>query len=160
MKQAIAFIFRLKGKKTMPRDDFKMTVSMELHWFSPSEAEQFLEVAIQTNYMATDDDAIEPTFNVSMIDIPIDFTPAKSLLVLPEKSGSPEANVFMDIVSAIENETKQDKQTIISRINQVQSEMNIEIEAAALIIARECELDTNQFLESVKNCVIVKGRSS
>ena len=153
MKQAVAFIFRLKGKKSMSKEDFKMTSSMELHWFSPSEAEMFVDLALQGNYLEAKDDAISVTFNTSLIDIPIDFIPSKGVLVPPKPKEEQDEDIFMVIVETIINGTGVDRKDVISKINRLQSRMNIEIEAAALIIAKEAKIETDKYMEEVERAI-------
>jgi hypothetical protein len=153
VRQAVAFIFRLKGKKEMPRDDFKMASSMELHWFSPSDADKFLDIAIEKNYLEVKGEKIKPTFNISLIDIPIDFIPGKAVLTPPEKNKDDEVNLFMVIVEDICERTGLDKKDAISKINKVQADMNIEIEAASLIIAKASGIDVGKYTDEVERSI-------
>lgn len=146
LKQTLAMLFSRKGKTSISERDFILTASMGFRWFPPKEAQRLLDLAVEANLVKCNDDEVMVNFDLKSVDIPLDFTPGPE--ILESKLG--ETDVLTDILEKIAEDCDIDQKTLISRINSVQTEMDVTIEVAALIVGRELGVDMSSSYEAVK----------
>jgi len=147
LKQTIAFLFRRKGKEVLSEKEFSLSLSMDTHWFSPKESSQLIEKALSSKLLIKTEKGLKPNFDYKKIEIPSDFKPSKDILEYTE-------DVFLSIVNGVSEKTGMDKKNIIAEINRRQDELNIEIEAVALLLARKYNLDISKFLDDVEKIIV------
>ena len=73
----ISFIFKRSGKDRLSESEIYLPLSLELRWFSSTEAKNFVKYATQTNLLNKEDGFLSPSFDVSKIKVPIGFQPSK-----------------------------------------------------------------------------------
>lgn len=138
-------LFSRKGKTSMSERDFILLASMGFRWFPPKEAQRLLDLAIETSLVTRSDGEIAPNFDLKSVDIPLDFSPSPEILRKRPK----EPGLFTQILEMIESESQVDEKGLISRVNSVQSDMDVTIEVAALIVGRELGVDLSSCFEAV-----------
>jgi len=148
LRRAVALIFRLKGKEVLTRDEIVLSASMDHQWFSPKDAEIFFEVALKAKLLAETEGGFKPTFNVSAVNIPIDFSPSPGVL------SEEEVSTLLRLVEDIAESAQLSQQEVFARINRKQEEMNVEIGVAALLTASELNVPVGPYLEDIKREVM------
>ena len=149
-KIIIAFLFKRSGKNELKEGEIYLPLSIELGWFSTRESHEFVIHALNQKLLIKKDGLLTPSFNIEKINIPLGFYPSKKTFAKEEKAE--EKNNVMDIiVHRIVEKKKQDDKKIIEEIKQIASEKNILLEAAALLFAKECNIDIEDIFEFVEN---------
>src|SRR6266849_5986503 len=134
LRDAIALLFKRKGRDELSEREFVLSASMDLHWFPPRDAQRLLQLGLETKLLESQGGAIRPAFDVSSIEVP---TPASE-------------DVFLRIVDAIETTTRTDRKSVIASVNAVQAKLDVEVEVAALVAAHQVGVDVTPFLPAVK----------
>jgi hypothetical protein len=130
----------------MTERDFVLTASMDFRWFPPKDAQRLLDTAIESELVTPKDGEIAATFDLKSVEIPLDFTPGPDVF----RVRSRETDVFTQMLEKMSEGSEVDEKTLISKINSVQDYMDVTIEVAALIVARELGVDLSSFYDAVK----------
>jgi len=158
LRNGVALIFRRKAKDLLTDREFVFSASMDLRWFSYTDAMKFLELAISSGLVRREGKAITPTFDHRKIELPAAFRPSPELL--KERPGAPGVQstetLFIRIVDAVAKRTGQDRSAVISRVNKKREELKVDAEVLALLLARESGLDVSSYIDEVEK--IVKER--
>lgn len=146
LQNAIALLFKRKGREELSEKEFVLSASMDLRWFPPKDAQRLLQRGLEANLLESRAGFIRPTFDVNSVDVPRDFSPTAEVLETP--TARSEA-LFLRLVDAIVAHTKSDRRAVIASINAIQERMDIEVEVAALVAAHKSGVDIRPFLEAV-----------
>jgi hypothetical protein len=144
----IAFLFKRSGKSKLKESEIYLPLSLELGWFSTKEARQFVEYAIKQKLLIEKEGLLTPSFDIEKIDITVGFSPSKSTFKVKEKVE--EEDVFQKIVNRIIEKTNNTYEEIIKDINRIQKEKNIIPEVAALLLAKEFNVNVEDSLDAVE----------
>ena len=151
---ALAQLFRKKGKSSLTEKEFVFAASLDLRWFTPKEAQKFLDISIESELLALGDDKVKPTFDYKNVEIPKGYVPATELL----QSAVKPKGIFLKIIDHIATEKNMPSKDIISAVNQTQDRMNISVEVAALIVARQHGIDVSQYIDQIEEDVGTRYR--
>jgi len=135
LRRAVAAPFKQKGRERLPESEFVVALSLDRDWFSPDQAERLVDVATGQGLLAREDDDVVAEFDPSAVDLPDGFVPDES--VLQEQSTFER---LLDRVVAAGTE----KQTAVAEINELQSDLGVTIEAAAVVYARRRGVDVRE----------------
>lgn len=148
LRDAIALLFKRKGRDELSEREFVLSASMDLRWFPPRDAQRLLQIGLETKLLESHEGTIRPSFDVSTVDVPRDYVPTAEILA----TSTPVAeDLFVRIVDAIAAKTKMDRRSVIGLVNGIQERMDVEVEVAALIAARQSAVDVAPFLPAVKS---------
>ena len=147
LRNAIALLYKRKGRDSLTEREFVLSASMDLRWFPPRDAQRLLQVGLETKLLESRDGSIRPVFDVSTIEVPRDYVPTTAILAAPTPV---EEDLFVRVVDAIAAKTGMDRKAVIRRVNEVQERMDVEVEVAALVVARQSGVDVAPFLAAVK----------
>ena len=154
LKQAVALLYRLKGKRSMSESDFVMSASMGLRWFEPTDAQRFLDLALRSKLLARSNRELVPSFNVEELDIPPEFKPSKDILNV---SIPVEEDLFSRIIGKLS--AAGEKKDIVARVNAVQQKYGIELEVAALLTGNDMGIDVKEFVPEVEEILRKRARA-
>ena len=158
MEIAIAQIFRKKGKSSMAEKDFVFAVSLDFRWFGPKEAQKLLELGLDSGLLELADGMVSPTFDHKAVEVPKGFRPSADLLtgqIQPKPKG-----LFLKIVDAVAAKTGMPAKDLISQINQTQDRMGVDVEVAALIVAKNLGVDIQEYLDPVEEEIGTRYRKN
>ncbi|XVH32174.1 DUF2240 family protein [Haloferacaceae archaeon DSL9] len=141
LEVAVAVPFRQRGKTRMGEGEFVVSLSLDRDWFSPDQAKRLVDVAVGRGLLETDDGELTPTFDPDEVAVPEDFTPDESILR--------EQSTFERVLDALVAEGV-DKQTAVAASNERQRRLDITLEAAAVLYAREHDVDVGAVAEAVR----------
>jgi len=147
LRNAIALLFKRKGRDSLSEREFVLSASMDLRWFPPRDAQRLLQVGLETKLLESRDGTIRPVFDVSAVEVPRYYVPTTAILAMPTPV---EEDLFLRVVDAIAAMTGMDRKAVIRRVNEVQEKMDVEVEVAALIAARQAGVDVAPFLPAVR----------
>jgi hypothetical protein len=143
---ALAQLFRKKGKSSLTEKEFVFAASLDLRWFTPREAQKFLEIGLESELLAQEGDKVKPAFEHKNLDVPKGYAPTAELL---QKSTQPKG-IFLKMVDLIAAEKNMPTKDVISLINQTQDRMGIDVEVAALIVAKKMGADISGCIDEVE----------
>jgi len=146
LRKSLAFLFQRKGRNILTEKELTMSVSMDLNWFSPDEAKRLIDVGLELKLLTKDDQGLSPTFDYEALTIPIDFFPSKNILEV--ESQEP---LLLAIVRNIQDKTKLDKNKVMAEINKKQNTLKVDIEVAAILVAKKYDVDISGFLREVES---------
>lgn len=145
LMETIAYLFQRKGKNTLTEKELILSTSMDLGWFSPGEAKQLIDVCRKLRLLENKDNGLSPTFDYKNISIPIDFIPSKKILQLEIQEP-----LLLSIVRRIHEKTGQKQNKIIAEINKKQNALDVEIEVAAILVAKKYDIDILGYLREAE----------
>ncbi|MBX8632267.1 MAG: DUF2240 family protein [Thermoplasmata archaeon] len=136
--EAVAAIYRRKGKKTLTEEEIKFTASMELRWFSPDRANTFFRNAMRKGLLVAKDGRYAPSFDVNSRAIRQTIRPDESVADEPE-------DVVSEIADLISLKLGLGRTEAMSRINRIRKEMDVETPAAAVMAGLREGIDMTEY---------------
>jgi hypothetical protein len=147
LRDAIALLFKRKGRDELSEREFVLSASMDLRWFPPRDAQRLLQLGLETKLLESRDGTIRPSFDVHAVEVARDYVPTAAILSAPTPS---EEDLFVRIVDSIAAKTGTDRKSVIRLVNGIQEKMDVDLEVAALIAARQSSVDVGPFLDAAK----------
>jgi len=132
LQRSIVLLFRRKGKEFLTEKEFVFSASMDLRWFSPKDAQKLLDLGITGGYLQKKNGNIVPTFDTTLIEVPLDYKPGKDIF---ENVARKPQDFFSEIVDRIVKTKSVPKREVVSRVNKKQELLGIDVEPAALLVA-------------------------
>lgn len=127
LRTAVAAPFRQKGTERMAENEFVVALSLDRDWFSPDQTKRLIDVATGRGLLDREGTDVLATFDADSVDIPEEFVPDEEII----QERSPFEQALAELVDAgIE------KQAAVAGINQLQSDLGVTIETAAVVYAR------------------------
>ena len=145
LRKSLAYLFQRKGRKVLSESELTLSASMDLGWFSPKEAKRLIDVGLELKLLSVKEEGISPTFDYEALTIPIDFRPSRNILEV--ESQEP---LLLAIVSNIEEKTHKNKNSIMAEVNKKQNALKVDIEVAAILVAKSYDVDITGFLREVE----------
>ena len=127
LRRAVAAPFRQRGVDRMSESEFVVALSLDRDWFSPDQATRLVDVATGEGLLDRAEDDVVAAFDPAGVDIPDGFAPAESVLH--------RRSTFERALDALV-EAGVDKQEAVAAINRLQADLDLAVEAAALLYAR------------------------
>jgi hypothetical protein len=155
LKRTLALLFRRKGRDRLTEKEFVFSASMDLRWFSPKEAQRLLRLGLEARLLEAEDGELRPTFDVDGMVIPLDFVPSGEVLATPPPSGD---DLLASLVAHIVAATGRDRKDVVAKVNEVQEEMDVDVEVAALLGGMAMGADMTSFLDAVEQAVRARPR--
>jgi hypothetical protein len=147
----IAFIFKRSGKTMLSFSEFYLSLSMDLNWFSPKQAKEFVNIALKQKLLTEKDDIIKPNFDINNIIVPVGFYPSKKAMEEKRvKKIIKETNVLDELIDKIVKKSKLNKKDIEKKIYTIEKEKNINPEIAALLIGKDYNIPLEEFYKKIE----------
>src|SRR5437016_13228704 len=86
LRDAIALLFKRKGRDELSEREFVLSASMDMHWFPPRDAQRLLQLGLETKLLESQGGAIRPAFDVSAVEVPRDYVPTSAILDVPTQA--------------------------------------------------------------------------
>jgi hypothetical protein len=156
IKIIISFLYKRSGKKQMSFSELYLSLSMDLNWFTPDDAKKFLNYSIKNKFLTKIGNLIEPNIDISKVIIPLGFSPSKKIQFIEEaKELGNEEDLLGEIVNSIIERTNLTYEDVSEKIINFSKEKNLYAEVAALLIAKEYEIDFKALYEKIENKIII-----
>jgi hypothetical protein len=134
LRRAVAAPFRQRGAEVLRESEFVVALSLDRDWFSPDQAQRLVDAAVTDGLLERDGENVAVTFDPAGVAVPEDFTPDESVVQ--------QRSTFERALGAIV-EAGVEKQEAVAAINQLQADLDIAVEAAALLYARRQGVDVS-----------------
>ena len=158
-KIIIAFLFNRSGKPVLTESEVYRPLSMELGWFSMSEAQEFVAFAVAQGFLEKKDGMLKPSFPIETITIPVGFAPRKKTFPKKKKQAKEEP-VLEAITSRICERTGRESADVHEEIIRVASEKKILPEVAALFVARNYSIPCEEWYDAVETMLLTESTGS
>lgn len=147
LRTVVAAPFRQRGREQMPESEFVVVLSLDRDWFSPDQASRVADRAVGEGLLtrSEDDEMLSPTFDPDEVSVPPDFVPDESLL---QRQSTFERTLDALVAADIP------KQEAVAGINQLQADLDLTIEAAAVVYAKRQGLDVTAIAEQARDAII------
>jgi hypothetical protein len=149
VKRAVAFLFRLEGVRPLSEKEFVQFASYRLSWFKPTEAQRLLRVAQDLKLVELRGGSLTPGFDLASVEVPMDFRPSPGIL----EGVPPVQDLFLTALNRVVDRTGADRRSVVAAINAIQERMDVHVEVAALIYAREVGVDVSDLVEPVREAI-------
>ena len=143
---AIAQVFRKKGKAAMTEKDFVFAVSLDFRWLTPKEAQKLLDLGLESELLSMEEGMVKPAFDHLGLEIPRGYAPSPDLL----QRGVRPKGMFMILVDEISRAADLPAKEVISLVNSVQDRMGVDVEVAALVVAKNLGVNLSKHLDTVE----------
>ena len=153
-EKILAFVFKRSGKTELSFSDIYLTLSMELHWFKPEEAKDFVNRSLEEKLITKKNEQIRPSFDISKIDIPLDFSPKGKLFEEKEKIEGKNNSTLDQVINKIQEKTNKDRKIIFDKIKKKKKKKNISIFVSALLVGKEFEIEIKEFLPDIERKMV------
>ncbi len=120
----------------MDKDDF-VYAPTEIGWFSSEEGRKLLMKAEEEGLIKRDGEELIADFDYKDEDIPLGFEPSKDIF---QEKGE-EKSLFSQILEEVVDRSDKKRQDIMSKVNEKQDRLNIDIEVALLLVADELDVE-------------------
>lgn len=154
-KIIISFVFKRSGKQKLKENDIYLSLSMDLNWFTPNTAKDFVKNALQKNLLVEKNGFIEPGFDLKSINIPTGFFPSGKNSFEIEVKTKKDADFFDNIIEFIIEKTGQKRENVLDEIVRISVEKNIQQEVAALLYAKGKNIDLSGFFDRVEKTFFI-----
>jgi hypothetical protein len=146
LETSLAVLFKRKGKNVLTEAELIMSVSLDFRWFTPREAQTFLDIAIKRGLLTRTEDFLKPSFDYKDIDAPLSFRPSKDVLTGDKE----EVSLFAQLIQLISDKGGIKKRDVVARVNRTQERLGVDVEVAAVLVAKDLGIDVTPFMEPVK----------
>ncbi|MEM0448720.1 MAG: DUF2240 family protein [Methanomassiliicoccales archaeon] len=153
LETCLALLFKRKGKQILSEKEFVFSASMDFRWFSPKEAQTLLEIGVKRGLLERSEGMVKPTFDYKNIEVPINYRPCKDIL----KDVQPDVSLFGQILDSMAISTGLKKRDLVARVNKLQDRLGVDIEVAALALAKDLGIDIMPFIDRVKAEILNRG---
>ena len=154
LKIIISFLFKRSGKEEMTASELYLPLSIDLQWFTPKEAKELINSAIQQKMLIKKGSLVKPAFDYKKVVVPIGFHPSERSFkeeYEEEPLKKEEIDVLRVIVNRIVTKSGNNEKNVVEKINKIVKEKNIVLEVAALTIGKEYDLKFEDFFEIIED---------
>jgi hypothetical protein len=152
LKKCLTIIFRRKGKELLGEQEFVYAASMDLHWFPPKDAQKLLEIALREGLLKMSQGTLSPTFELVDENLDFEYRPSDNMLKSHAKVEKKDA--FSEITSKIMTSAKLPKKEVVAKINKTRERLEVDIEVAALVVARSYGVDISEEIPAAEQRIL------
>ncbi|QKY19797.1 DUF2240 family protein [Halolamina sp. CBA1230] len=145
LEATVAVPYRQEGRDRLGDGEFVVALSLDRDWFSPDQAKRVVDVALGRGLLERDDGDLVATFDPDSVDVPEEFSPDADVLR--------EQSAFERVLDRV-TDAGVEKQAAVAGINELQRELGLTIEAAAIVYARRESVDVGETAGAARNSVL------
>ena len=138
LRTTVAYPFRREGERRLAESEVVVALSLDRDWFSPDQAKRVVDVAAARGLIERDGNDVVARFDPGDVHVPEDFTPDESILR--------EESVFERVLDRL-LAAGIEKREAVAAVNQRQADLAVTVEAAALVVAREEDVEVDDLAD-------------
>lgn len=138
LRRAVAAPFRQRGVERMSESEFIVALSLDRDWFSPDQATRLVDVATTEGLLERKDDDVLVAFDLGAVEVDETFEPDDSVLQ--------QRTTFERVLGTVV-EHGIEKQTAVADINELQAELAVSVEAAAVLYAHRNDIEVSELAD-------------
>lgn len=109
-----------------------------------------LDVSVKKGLLVRTEEFLKPNFDIKDIEASLSFRPSKAVLSADKE----EVSIFAQLVQLISDKGGLKKRDAVARINRTQERLGVDVEVAAVLVARDLGIDVTSYLEPVKKEIL------
>lgn len=152
LETCLGVLFKRKGKNVMTETEFMLTVSFDYRWFTPREAQTLLDISVKRGLLVRTEEFLRPNFDIKEVEASLSFRPTKEVL----SGDKEEVSLFAQLIQLISDKGKLKKRDAVARVNRAQERLGVDVEVAAVLVARDLGADVSPFLEPVRKEILAR----
>lgn len=141
LRRVLAAGFKHHGQDTLSETELVAALALERGWYTPAEVRTLIEHGLEAGDLEGESEALQPTFDVGSVTIPSGYEPPDELVDPPAP--------FEQLIERLES-AGNDKREAVASINQLQADLGITSDAAALLYTHGEGLDTTEEAHRIK----------
>jgi len=158
IKIIISFLFKRSGKEELTDSDLYLPLSMDLKWFSPKEAKEFVNSALLHKFLIKKGDHFKPNFDHEKIKVPVGFYPSKQPFEEEKYTVNEDRqDVLKSIIGHIIEKTELDEQSVFKEIKEASNERTLSLEVAALLVSKKYDIVASAFFDQVEDKIFIEN---
>ena len=148
-KKIISFIFKRSGKNQIKKSDFYLSLSVDLKWFSPENAKEFMYFSLKNKLLIEKKNMLEPNFKINDILIPFKYKPKTTSFSAKNFINNKEQKIIdiKDIIFNKNNYDKIKKTEISKKIEEIGIKKNIYSNTASLLMFKGLNIDVSEYIK-------------
>ena len=155
-----AAFFRSRGKDVVTEKEFKMAVSIDLHWVPAKDAAGLVRVLVQDGCVTVKDGYIRPAIDISAVTVPVTYriseelrTRAASAQSAPAPQREQEKDVF-EVMAEIAAEKGMATKDFVKECRGISKTLGIMPAVSALLILRDMGVDISELFPQVEAYIL------
>lgn len=144
LRVAVAAPFIQNGSRRLQENEFVVALSLDRDWFSPDQAKRLIDIATRDGLLEHEDGDLTAAFDPADVTIPDEFVPDEDLLQ--------ERSAFERVLDTLVAEGME-KHEAVGAINTLQQELELTIEAAAVVYARREGFDVTDLVPVARSAL-------
>lgn len=148
LKQLIAFLFQRSGKGTLKDSEIYAALSYELGWLTPAQSMGLIEDCLKKGLLVAEEEGYKPAFDYANMEIPLGFKIDGSMVEIPSSGNE----ILPAIISEIVKKGVSENSARDAIMKKAEKE-HIIPEVAALIVAKEHDVDVSSFIKDAWNVI-------
>ena len=160
-----AALFLSRGKDVVTRNEFSMTVSMDLRWMPKKEADGLLKVLVKEGVVTLKDDYVRPAFDMTSVKVPVSYKPMDDVRALAKEAAdaqstpqtaAPAPKDTFSLMKSMAASAGIDGKEYMSRCRAISKSLGITQTAAGLVVLNEAGIDVSKVIDSVEKDISVE----
>ncbi|MFW5911565.1 MAG: DUF2240 family protein [Halolamina sp.] len=145
LEATVAVPFRQEGRNSLGDGEFVVALSLDRDWFSPDQAKRVIDVALGRGLLDREDGKLVAQFDPESVDVPEEFAPDADVLR--------EQSAFEQVLDRV-TDAGVEKQAAVAGINELQRDLGLTIEAAAVVFARREGVEVGEAAAAARRSVL------
>ena len=160
-----AAFFRSRGKDVVTEKEFKMAVSIDLHWVPAKDAAGLANVLSQDGCVAVKDGYIRPVIDISAVSVPVTYRISEELRTrasaahgtpatpAPAPQRTDDKDVF-EIMADIAADKGKATKDFVKECRTISKTLGVMPAVSALLILRDMGIDIDELCPQVEKYII------
>lgn len=163
VKIILSFLFKRSGKQELKEAELYLPLSLELKWFSSSQANQIVQYALHKNFLEKINGLVTPTFDINTVTIPVGFEPTHTSFIVSsqksiEKSSDPSSDGLVDLHQQIlKTKENLDETSLKKAIQHLSTTKGITPSVATLLYAYQNQIEIDAFVQQIETTLTPKN---
>ncbi len=148
LRVAVAAPFKDRGTDRLRENEFVVALSLDRRWFSPDQSKRLVDVATREGILERDGPRLRLAVDASEVTVPDGFVPDDDVLA--------ERSAFERVLDALVA-AGLEKHEAVGGINALQRDLELTIEAAAIVYARRQGVDVADVAPDARETLLEDG---
>ncbi len=148
LRVAVAAPFKDRGTDRLRENEFVVALSLDRRWFSPDQSKRLIDVATREGLLERDGPRLRLAVDAGEVTVPEGFVPDDGVLA--------ERSAFERVLDALVA-AGVEKHEAVGGINALQRELELTIEAAAVVYARREGVDVADVAPVAREALLEDG---
>jgi len=148
LRVAVAAPFKDRGTDRLRENEFVVALSLDRRWFSPDQSKRLVDVATREGLLERDGPRLRLAVDPGEVTVPDGFVPDDDVLA--------ERSAFERVLDALVA-AGLEKHEAVGGINALQRDLELTIEAAAIVYARRQGVDVADVAPDARETLLEDG---